>query len=153
MTLSRLNRPLNQWPFQQFGQLRDELDRFFASTTPTQPRNGFFNTWAPAVDLFENRDEFVVLVEVPGMKKEDIEISLHDGALTISGERHFGRAENGVENSYRTERLSGRFQRSITLPARVQGEHVKATYTDGVLRVVLPKSEEAKPRQIEVSVK
>ena len=82
------------------------------------------------------------------MRKEDIEISLHDGTLTISGERkHEGL--NG-ENAERTERYVGKFRRSMTLPARVDASKVTATYRDGILTVTLPKAEEAKPKQIPV---
>jgi HSP20 family protein len=85
------------------------------------------------------------------MKKEEIDISLHDGVLTISGERKQEReAKNG--DTFRSERYFGKFQRSVTLPASVDGGKVKASYKDGILRVELPKAEEAKPRQIEVSV-
>jgi HSP20 family protein len=83
------------------------------------------------------------------LKKEDIELSLQKGVLTISGER---KQEKKNEEGYRNERFFGRFQRSVTLPTSVDGDKVKATYQDGILKVVLPKAEEAKPKQIAVSI-
>jgi HSP20 family protein len=105
--------------------------------------------WPPALDLHEDKDTLVVKVELPGMKKEDIEISLHDGCLSISGER---KNEQKFEDAevYRAERFVGRFQRTVTLPAPVAADKVKADYKDGVLTVTLPKTEEARPKQISV---
>jgi HSP20 family protein len=91
----------------------------------------------------------VAVIELPGMRKEDIDISLHDGTLTISGERK--REINNGETAQRTERYVGTFRRSITLPTRVDAGKVSATYQDGILKVTLPKAEEAKPKQIKVS--
>ena len=91
----------------------------------------------------------VAVVELPGMRKEDIDISLHDGTLTISGERK--RESTGGEKAQRTERYVGTFRRSIALPTRVDADKVTATYQDGILKVTLPKAEEAKPKQIQVS--
>ena len=89
--------------------------------------------------------------ELPGMKKEDIDVSLHDGALSISGER---KSEEKLENAevYRSERFFGRFQRTVALPATVDAAKISAQYKDGVLTVTLPKAEEAKPKQIDVQV-
>ncbi len=117
---------------------------------------GSFSNWSPAIDVYQDKDQFTVVAEVPGLKKEDLNLSLHDGVLTISGER---KREEKPEQGFRSERFVGRFQRSITLPASVDPNKVKADpnkvkagYQDGLLKVVLPKSEEAKPKQIEVSV-
>ncbi|HEY2615402.1 MAG TPA: Hsp20/alpha crystallin family protein, partial [Chthoniobacterales bacterium] len=104
----------------------------------------------PALDLYQNNDNVVAVVELPGMRKEDIEISLQDGVLTIGGER---KAESGSENgATRTERFTGKFRRSVTLPTRVDANKVKAAYKDGILTVTLPKAEEAKPKQIQINV-
>jgi HSP20 family protein len=92
----------------------------------------------------------IATVELPGMRKEDIEISLHDGTLTISGERKHKSSASG-ENAERTERYIGRFRRSIALPTSVEVSKVSATYLDGILTVTLPKAEEVKPKQIQVS--
>ena len=113
--------------------------------------SGLLNAGTPALDLHENKDDFVVKVEVPGMKKEDIEVTLHEGALSISGER---KSDEKFEDAqvYRSERFVGRFQRTVSLPASVAADRIKAQYKDGVLTVTLPKTEEAKPKQINVQV-
>jgi HSP20 family protein len=137
--------------FDRFAALRDEMDRLFDSSFgPVFRTPSSLSRWAPALDLYQDKDQFTVVAELPGLKKEDIELSLHDGVLTISGERK--QEKKGGEEGYRNERFFGHFQRSITLPARVDGGKIKATYQDGVLKVVLPKAEEAKPKSIEVSV-
>jgi len=156
MRLTRWQRaePSTWDPFTQLSTLRDEIDRLFESplsalTETTQP---FLSGWLPAVDLFEDKDNVFVKAELPGMKKEEIEISLHEGVLSLSGER---KAEEKYENASacRSERFLGRFHRTLTLPAQIDAEKVNATYKDGILTVTLPKAEHAKPKQIEVSVK
>ena len=112
------------------------------------PRTAF-SAWSPALDLYQNSDNVVAVVELPGMRREDIEISLHDGTLTIGGERK--RETSNGEKAERTERYIGKFRRSITLPTRVDANKVSATYRDGILTVTLPKATEAKPKQIPVS--
>ena len=106
-----------------------------------------FSGWSPALDLYQNNDDVIAVVELPGMRIEDIEISLHGGTLTISGERKSETSDGAAEQ---TERYVGKFRRSITLPTRVDASKVSATYRDGILTVTLPKAEEAKPKQIEV---
>ena len=140
---------VSTWPtIGRLTDLRDEIDRFFEAPIA---RTSEFLGWAPAFDVYEEKDNFVVKAELPGMKKEDINVSLHDGDLIISGERKSETKSEGTE-VYRAERYFGKFQRSVTLPAAVAAAKVKAEYRDGVLTVTLPKAEEAKPKQIEVSV-
>jgi HSP20 family protein len=109
-----------------------------------------FSGWTPALDLYQNADNVIAVVELPGMRKEDIGISLHDGTLTIAGERQATAGEG--ENAERTERFTGKFRRSVTLPTRVDSGKVAAAYKDGILTVTLPKAEEAKPKKIAVSI-
>ena len=136
--------------FDRFAALRDEMDRLFdGSFGPVFRAPGSFSRWAPALDVYQDKNQFTVVAELPGMKKEEIELSLQNGVLTISGER---KEEKKGEEGYRNERYFGRFQRSVTLPTSVDGNKVKASYQDGILKVALPKAEEAKPKQIEVSV-
>jgi HSP20 family protein len=141
------------WPsLNRWANLRDDLDTLLELPflTSGARRAQLFSGWTPALDLYQNNDNVVAVVELPGMRKEDIEISLHDGMLTIGGER---KAETGEgDTAARTERLSGKFRRSITLPTRVDANKVNATYKDGILTVTLPKAEEAKPKQIQVNV-
>ena len=154
MSLIRYQMPETlAWPsFDRWANLRDEMSNLlelpFWANVGRQSQ--LFSGWAPALDLYQNNDEVVAIVELPGMRKEDIEISLHDGTLTISGERSSG-SSNG-ETAERSERFSGKFRRSITLPARVEAGKVSASYKDGILTVKLPKAEEAKPKQIKVNV-
>ena len=135
----------------RWSNLRDELNSFFGMPfSGSFGRAGqLFTGWSPALDLYESGDDVVAVVELPGMRKEDIDISLHDGTLTISGERK--RESANSETAQRTERYVGTFRRSITLPTRVDAGKVSATYQDGILKVTLPKAEEAKPKQIQVS--
>lgn len=153
MSLIRYQSPdLTAWPsLDRWSNLRDELNTLFEVPFWSNfGRNGqLFNGWSPALDLYHNSDNVVAVVELPGMKKEEIEISLHDGTLTISGERKAPGA-NG-EKAERSERAIGKFRRSITLPTQVDAGKVKATYQDGILTVTLPKAEEAKPKQIQIT--
>ena len=130
--------------------MRAEMDRVFESTGSFSGSTDPLSRWNPAVNVYQDKDRFTVVVELPGLKKEEIEISLHDDTLTIAGER---KREESSEQEFLTERLYGKFQRSLTLPTAVDAEEVKASYKDGLLQVVLPKAEEAKPKQIEVALK
>jgi HSP20 family protein len=105
--------------------------------------------WAPALDISERKDAYLVTVELPGIKPEDLEITLEDGLLTIQGERQFTQ-ESSEQQFHRVERRYGAFRRSITLPAQVQAEQIEATVDNGVLQVMVPKLEEAKPKRIQV---
>jgi HSP20 family protein len=152
MQLIRYQTPeLSNWPtLDRWSNLRDELNSLLDFPFLTNSnRQDLFSGWSPALDLYQNNDDVIAVLELPGMRKEDIEISLHDGTLTISGERK-NSSSNG-EKAERTERYVGSFRRSITLPARVDTSKVSATYRDGILTVTLPKAEEAKPKRIEVA--
>jgi HSP20 family protein len=153
MRLIRYQAPNSvPWPaLDRWSNLRDELNSFFDTPFLSDfGRTGqLFTGWSPALDLYDSGDHLVAVVELPGMRKENIDISLHDGTLTISGERK--RESNNGEAAQRTERYVGTFRRSIALPTRVDPTKVTATYQDGILKVTLPKAEEAKPKQIQVS--
>ena len=154
MNLTHWQRPeLSAWPgFGRLSTLRDEIDRLFEAPFAGLIRtSSLLSGWTPALDLHEDKDHFVVKAELPGMKRENIEVSLHDGTLSIAGERKGEENLKSVE-VYRTERFFGRFQRTVSLPAPVAQDKVKADYKDGVLTITLPKTEEAKPKQIEVQV-
>lgn len=107
--------------------------------------------WLPPVDILESKEGYLLRAELPGMKREDFSLEVKDGTLTLSGERKFDEAADGVQY-HRVERLAGRFSRSFTLPQIVKSEEIKATYRDGVLEIHVPKAEEAKPKQIAISV-
>jgi len=152
MSLIRYQTPeLSNWSsIDRLASFRDEVNRLFDFTWPSRD-SGLFSGWSPALDVADDKDNLVVKVELPGMKKEDINLSLHDGVLTVSGERkHEREAKEG--GTFRSERYFGKFQRSVTLPSAVDANKVNASYKDGILTVELPKAEEAKPKQIAVNV-
>src|SRR4030095_2764945 len=130
-------RPGNQsavrWdPFQGVGGLQSEMNRMFDGFFG-QSLAGLDRVWAPAVDVFETKDDLMVRAELPGMTEKDVELSITGDVMTIKGERSGGR-------------WYGKCERSLTLPIPIQAEKVKATYRDGVLTIQLPKAEEVKPR-------
>src|SRR3954447_13925978 len=152
--LTRWQRPeLANWQgFGRLSNLRDEIDRLFeAPLAQLAQSSQLLSGWTPALDIFEEKDNLIVKAELPGMKREQIEVSLHDGSLSISGER---KGENNYEEAEvcRFERFFGRFQRTVSLPTPVAADKVKAQYKDGVLTITLPKAEEAKPKRIDVNV-
>ena len=152
MNLIRYQAPeLSNWPtLDRWSNLRDELNSLFDLPFLSNfNRQDLFSGWSPALDLYQNNDNLIAVVELPGMRKEDIEISIHDGTLTVSGQRE--RSSANGEKAERTERYVESFRRSITLPARVDPNKVSATYRDGILTITLPKAEEAKPKRIEVA--
>jgi HSP20 family protein len=105
--------------------------------------------WAPALDISERKDAYLVTVELPGIELDDLEITMEHGLLTIQGERHLAH-ESSEQQFHRVERRYGAFRRSITLPAQVQAEQIEASFENGVLQIVVPKMEEAKPKRIQV---
>lgn len=107
--------------------------------------------WSPLVDIEENEKEYLVKAELPEIKKDEVKVTVENGVLTIAGERKFEKEEKG-KKYHRVERSYGSFVRSFTLPEDADGTKVSAEYKDGVLRVHLPKSEQAKPKAIEVKV-
>ena len=137
-------------PFNNLNRIRSEIDRIFQDPFSLLTQGtSFFEGWTPALDIYEDKDKYVAKAELPGMKKEDIDVSLEGDTLTISGERK-QEEEKKEGDTYRSERYFGRFQRTVTLPTAVDANKIKATYKDGVLTVTVPKTEEAKPKQIEV---
>jgi HSP20 family protein len=151
MSLIKYSRP-ELWrrsPFEAMARFEDEMRRLFDAPFASFGSQ-FFNVWAPALDVYEDKENIVVTLEVPGMKREDFEIGLHEGVLSISGERKLEETRKQA-SGYRAERFEGRFQRSVALPKQVDADKVKATYKDGILTVTLPIAEQARPRQITVA--
>jgi HSP20 family protein len=135
----------------RIASMREEMERVFGSTVSASvPSSASLSRWNPAVNVYQDKDQFTVVAELPGFKKEEIDISLHNATLTLSGER---KHERSSEQGFLTERFYGKYQRSLTLPVAVDADKVKARYKDGLLQVVLPKAEAAKPKQIEVALK
>jgi HSP20 family protein len=110
----------------------------------------FYGAWAPAVDIFENGDDLVIRAEIPGVEKDDVDISVRNNSLTLRGERKREQEIND-DNAYRLERSYGNFVRSFTLPRTVDSSRISAKYSNGVLDIILPKAEEAKPKRIEIA--
>jgi HSP20 family protein len=145
---------VSRWdPFQDLLAIQDEMNQLFGRAVGQGPGRSQGQSgermWAPALDISERKDAYVVTVEVPGIKAEDLDITLEDGLLTIQGERRFTQ-ESTEQQFHRVERRYGSFRRSITLPAQVQAEQIEASFEDGVLEVIVPKAEEAKPKKISV---
>lgn len=134
-------------PLAQLSELHREMNRLFDGNILTDA----FTGWAPALDVTHDKDQVQVVAELPGLKKEDIELNLQEGVLTISGERK-DTNERKEGETHRTERFYGRFQRSVELPVEVDANRVNATYSNGLLTVTLAKAEAAKPKQITINV-
>jgi HSP20 family protein len=148
---------MTRWdPFQDLRSAQEEL----AQMNPTlahalglhaQQGSGRATTtaWAPALDISERKDAYLVTVELPGVEPDDLQVTLEDGLLTIQGERHFAH-DSSEERFHRVERRYGAFRRSITLPAHVVAEGIQASVDNGVLQILVPKMEEATPKRIQV---
>jgi HSP20 family protein len=139
-------------PFRDFERMRRDMDRlwdsFFERGVRGREDDG---EWLPSLDVAETKNEIVVKAEVPGLDPKDIDISLSDGLLTIKGEKKQEREEK-EENYHLVERSYGAFTRSIQLPKEVQSDKISASYKNGVLKVTLPKSEEAKKKEVKIRV-
>ena len=156
MSLIRWNpsRDLAAWSSDIFNMQR-EINRLFDTFVRggTQADESFGLTyWTPAVDIAERDNEYVVKVDLPGVEKDDVKITLVSGVLTIRGEKK-QENESKTGSFHRIERSYGSFQRSFTLPSSVRNDGIDAVYKDGILTITLPKAEEARPKQIEVRVK
>jgi HSP20 family protein len=140
---------LTRWdPFRDMINLQDRFNRLFGDALTRLPGEGV-SPWAPAVDIYEEADRIVLRAEIPGVGKDDIEVKMENGTLTVRGEKKQEK-EVDTDTAHRIERFYGSFSRSFVLPTSVDAENIKATYKDGVLEVVVPKAEEAKPRKIKV---
>jgi HSP20 family protein len=140
---------LTRKPEMSLSRLRNQLDQMFE---PDFALSDLFNGggWLPAIDVMESKDKLTVKAELPGFKREDLDVSVHENNLVISGERKVEEEQKDAE-FYRSERFYGRFQRSVTLPFSVDTGKIEARYRDGILTILLPKSEQAKAKQITVA--
>jgi HSP20 family protein len=140
-------------PFREFAQLQDRLNRVFTDTYGRSDDSLMTSgTWVPPVDIFQSGShEVVIKAELPDMKRDDIDITVDNGTLTIKGEKRLS-GEVKEEQFHRIERRYGTFSRTFSLPPTVDTSKVGAEYRDGVLTVRLPVREEAKPRQVKVEV-
>jgi HSP20 family protein len=129
-------------PYRELGALRQEMDDLFKS---------FRQDWLPAMDVSETGENFIIKAELPGMEKEDVEISVSGNLLNLKGEKRKEKEEKS-EHHHQIERYSGVFQRSFRFPGSIQIDKVKATFDKGILTITLPKAEEAKTKQIKIEV-
>jgi HSP20 family protein len=143
-------------PFQDLRSAQDEMAQMnpmlaHALGLHAQQGSGRATTtaWAPALDISERKDAYLVTVELPGVEADDLQITLEDGLLTIQGERHFAH-DSSEQQFHRVERRYGAFRRSITLPDHVMADGIEATVDNGVLQIMVPKMEEATPKRIQV---
>ena len=138
-------------PFRDLRNLQEEVNRLFTGNVG----RGFDDegiargSWSPSVDIYENKDHVILEAELPGMNREDFDLSVENNAITLRGERRFEKKDE-TDNYHRVERAYGSFTRSFTLPNTVTAEGATADYRNGVLRVTLPKREETKARRIEI---
>jgi HSP20 family protein len=142
---------ITRWdPFQEMMTLREAMNQLFEDSVvrPSQLRGG--QGFVPALDLSETADGYVVEAALPGLKPEDVEITLENNVLTIKGQTR-RESEDKNRNYHRVERSFGSFQRTIGLPSTVKGDQIKASLNNGILRLDIPKAEEVKPRRINVS--
>lgn len=142
--------PIVRWdPFRDLVQMRDEIGRWFGDVAQKEKDERESALWAPNVDIKETEKEIVVKADLPGMKEEDIEVSVDEGQLIIRGDRKLEKEEK--EKDYvRIERSYGSFYRSFNVGVPIKEEEVKASYKDGVLHINIPKAEVKKPKKITV---
>ena len=139
-------------PFRELRNLQDEMTRLFTGGRPVllDRQDTAHGAWAPNVDIYEDKDRLILEAELPGMSRDDFEISVENNVITLRGERKFEKKTEG-DNYHRVERAYGSFTRSFTLPQTVTAEGATADFENGVLKVGLPKREETKARKIEIS--
>ncbi len=138
-------------PLRELSSLQTEMNRLFNTAFEPAAGHGGMRRWVPATDLVETKDEFVLRADLPGMTQDEVKLEVEDSVLTISGERK-AESESSEQGFYRLERAFGTFSRSLTLPKGIDASAVKASFTNGVLEVHIPKPEAAKPRRIEIQV-
>lgn len=141
-------------PFGELRSIQEDFNRVFNSTLPrlfSVDEGALGGAWSPSVDIYEDENAITLEADLPGMKPGDFNLSIENYRLTLSGERKFEKESKG-DNWRRVERSYGSFTRTFSLPSTVNVDEVNAEFRDGVLRVTLPKREEVKARQIQVSV-
>jgi HSP20 family protein len=152
MTLNKLSR----WnPMRELEAMQNRFEHLLGHS-PLQLRDNGEESltaaeWSPPVDIVEDEKEYVVKAELPDVKKDDVKVSVENGLLSISGERKFEKEEKN-KKYHRVERAYGYFSRCFSLPDAVDADQVKADFKDGMLTIHVPKSERARPKQIEVKV-
>lgn len=147
MTQMTTRRPFEN--FQTLRRLNNVLDEAFSNWPFQQESGSITSSWYPACDVFEDKESVKIVAELPGVKPEDVKLSLENNLLSIRGEKK-QEAEERSERVHRYERSYGTFERAFVLPSTVDGEKISAEYRNGILTVVVPKAERARPREIPV---
>ena len=141
---------VSRWePFRDMLTFQNRLNRLLGDSMQAYQGPEGVGSWVPPVDVVEEPERLVFRAEIPGVSKEDIDIKFENGTLVLRGEKKMEREVEG-ETAHRVERFYGTFTRSFTLPATIDAGKIQARYKDGVLELVLPKAEVAKPRKIEI---
>jgi len=153
MTLIRWNPSRDLMDVErEFGKLFNSFNRRFGFDDGDTDREELENAvWSPLTDISENKDEYLLKMDLPGVTKNDLKLSYENGELKISGERKQEK-EDKESKYHRIERTYGKYFRSFTLPKQIHAENIKAEFKDGQLTVTIPKSEEAKPKELEIKV-
>jgi len=142
---------LIRWdPYRDARTFQDRFNRAFGVTRPDREEELNLGSWIPPVDISEDKENIVLTAELPGFKEDQLDIQMENGVLTIRGERTMEDEKSG-KNYHRVERSYGQFVRSFTLPNNVNRDNIQARFENGLLHIELPKSEEAKPRQIRIA--
>ena len=147
MTLMTTRRPVEN--FQTLRRLNSVLDEAFSNWPFQQESGSITSSWYPACDVFEDKDAVKIVAELPGVKPDDVKLSLENNLLTIRGEKK-QEAEERSERVHRYERSYGTFERAFVLPSTVDGDKISAQYQNGILTILVPKAERARPREIPV---
>ncbi len=138
-------------PWREMEDLFNRYSRFSGPSASGGEETMTPAEWAPRADIMENENHFLITLEAPGIRKEDVKVSVEKGVLYISGERKQEKEEKG-KKYHRTERFYGTFSRTFTLPDTVDSEKIKASFKDGLLHLELPKTPKAKPKEIEIKI-
>lgn len=146
---------VNWSPFREFDDIFERYNRLFGRALPATGQGGEsagLVQWRPAANISETDKEYIIKAELPEVEKKDVEVTVHDGVITIRGERRFERTDDS-EKTHRVESFYGSFERSFSLPADADDSRIQAESKDGVLKVRIPKSAAAKPKAIDIQVK
>jgi HSP20 family protein len=141
---------VSRWdPFRDLMSIQGELNQLFGRAFGGETEAARGTSWAPVLDVFEDKDRFVIKIELAGLGPDDVEISVEEGTLTVSGERSFYQ-EMDEAGFHRVERRFGTFARSLSLPSTADAARIEAGFDAGLLTITVPKKEEARPRKIQV---
>ncbi len=137
-------------PYRELTSFADRFNRAFGAPARDREEEMSLGAWMPPVDISEDQDRIRLTAELPGVREDQVSIQMEGGVLTLRGERKFEEEKQG-RNFHRVERSYGQFVRSFTLPNNVDREKIRASFSDGLLEIEMPKTEEARPRQIKIS--